>query len=198
MKIEAFGRIHIVYTPATSRDSAEFARTKNGRLLTENEVIAETNRNPELTRALRAHGIYFWLGRNGIHFSKHQRIDNKNNTFITVSKNDWSKLPFNERGYIHGGDGPLFMLVYDPYVSDVRLYIFAETSNTYTAPVIVYMAAGPAGLAVQKNDPSGADSTSADGKQPANGETIDLLKTVKIVEVWRKFAGFLMKIIRHK
>ncbi len=139
--IQTFGRVSVAHLNATQQQSIEFAKARGGRLLHKGELIAELNRNPELERSLQTIGSYFFLiEQKGTKLSDHQRIDNANNAYVSISENEWKKLPFAERGFAWKGKGPLFAVVYNQEYLDIRVYLFADTLPTFTAPLIVYTA----------------------------------------------------------
>ena len=103
--IQTFGRINVAHLRATHQQSMEFAKARGGRLLSKGELIAETNRSPEFSKAVLGPASYFFLiEAKGTKLSDHQRIDNKSNCFIPVKQGDWKKLPFRDRGFAWKGN----------------------------------------------------------------------------------------------
>src|SRR5271157_5368075 len=202
MKIETFGRISVAHAKANAQESMKFAKARSGKLLSESDVIAETNRSPELTRALGARGLFFWLdGQGGTELAKHLRIDNARNALVRVAGEDdrerltaWKKLPFHERAYARAGKGPRFMVVYLPDAFDARLYLWGDGCDTYAAPVVVYKTSGPGGAAGQKGEASQGEGTATGERAPATAKPeAGARGAAEKIGLWRRATALLRK-----
>ena len=173
-------------------NSEKIATMYGGQLLTIKEFVQTLK---DQKQYLKMRGDRYWVANTKLDLYGLSRIDYDKGTVTSVSEEEYGGLPFEQRAFAWGGQGPVSIFLFQ-YASTVnRMFLLADNSTDLLGRVVIKKKSPkPVKSNVEQQDVIKGEITSEYLEVPSGTSNTGQGRLDKVVRLWK--SGYIQKLLR--